>query len=163
MKKMKIFVVSDTHGSVESFLEKIETMEKPDLIIHLGDYVRDGVKIEEITGIETIIAKGNGDYFETNYNYDELIIINDKRIFLTHGHKYNIRYDIDNLIYKGEELEADLILFGHTHVPLLFEEDNKLIMNPGSPNFPRDYARRKTFGIIEIEEEKIKGKLIELN
>ena len=24
---------------------------------------------------------------------------------------------LDNLLYKGEELKADLILFGHTHVP----------------------------------------------
>ena len=125
-------------------------MEKPDLIIHLGDYVRDGLEIEKNTGIETIIVKGNGDYLERDYNEDELITINGKKIFITHGHNYNIRYNIDNLLYKGEELEADLILFGHTQVPLILEEEGKFIMNPGSPNLPRDYTKGKTFGIIDI-------------
>ena len=158
---MRIFVISDTHGRTDEIIEKIKEMEEPDLIIHLGDYVEDGIRIEEETYIETIIVRGNGDYFHTEFNEDELITINNKKIFISHGHNYNVRYGEDNIIYKGMELGADLILFGHTHIPILFKEENILVMNPGSASFPRGFRCKKTFGIIEINEE-LSGKIIEI-
>lgn len=158
---MRIFVVSDTHGSTKEFLDKVNIMEKPDLIIHLGDYIRDGIKIEREMGVKTIMVKGNGDYFDLGYNEDEILSIKGKTIFITHGHKYNVRYGEDNLIYKGMELNADLILFGHTHVPLFFEESGIIVMNPGSPTLPRGFNGKKTFGIIEIGDEII-GEIIEI-
>ena len=161
MIQLRIFVVSDTHGSTRELIKEINNMEKPDLIIHLGDYVEDGIKIGKVIGVETIIVKGNGDYFYPNYNEDEILTIENKKIFITHGHKYNVRYGEDNLIYKGMELNADLILFGHTHVPLFFEESGIIVMNPGSPTLPRGFNGKKTFGIIEIGDEII-GEIIEI-
>lgn len=158
---MKIFVVSDTHGNTREFINTVNSMGKPNLIIHLGDYVEDGMKIEEMTGVETIIVKGNGDYFHPRFNEDEILTIKDKRVFITHGHSYNVRYNEDNLLYRGEELNADLILFGHTHVPLLFKETGIIVMNPGSPSLPRSFNRRKTFGIINIGDE-ISGEIVEI-
>lgn len=155
---MKIFVVSDTHGSIREFIEKVNSMEKPGLIIHLGDYVEDGVKIEEAMGIKTVIVKGNGDYFHSDYDEDDILTIGDKKIFITHGHKYNVRYSIDNLFYKAKEVDADLVLFGHTHVPILLQEYGIMVMNPGSASMPRGFNRKKTFGIIEIKE-KILGSI----
>lgn len=158
---MRIFVVSDTHGDTRGFINKVKTMEKPDLIIHLGDYVEDGIKIERELKIDTVIVKGNGDYYREDFSEDRVLFINDKRIFLTHGHKYNVRYGEDNLMYKGQEVNADIILFGHTHVPLFFEEANMAIMNPGSPSLPRGYSRKRTFGIIEIGEKTF-GQIVEI-
>ena len=37
------------------------------------------------------------------------------------------------------ELGVDMILFGHTHIPIDIEEDGIKIMNPGSPSFQGDY------------------------
>lgn len=159
---MRIFVVSDTHGSTGEFLNKVNIMGKPDLIIHLGDYVEDGMKIERKTGIKTIIVKGNGDYLHSDYNEDETLSIRGKKIFVTHGHNYNVRYGIGNLVYKGQEANADLILFGHTHMSILIEEYDIMIMNPGSPSIPRGFTRKKTFGIIEIDES-ISGQIVEIN
>ncbi|CCQ95955.1 Phosphodiesterase family protein [[Clostridium] ultunense Esp] len=159
---MKIIAVSDTHGRIEEFVNKVNSMEKADLIIHLGDYVEDGLDIENKTGIKTVIVKGNGDFFYQEYKEDEILEIEGKRILLTHGHKYNVRYGIDNLLYKGEEVKADLILFGHTHVSTFIEESGIIVMNPGSPSMPRGFDRRKTFGIIDIKQ-KINIKIIELN
>lgn len=158
---MRIFVISDTHGSTIEIVNKMKTMEKPDLIIHLGDYVEDGMKIEKELGIETIIVKGNGDYFHPEFKEDEILTVEGRRIFITHGHKYNVRYSEDNILYRGEELNADIILFGHTHVPLFFKESNIVVMNPGSPSIPRGYRRNKSFGILEIGEE-INGEIVEI-
>jgi len=149
---MKVIVVSDTHGRIDDFISKINSMEKPQLIIHLGDYVEDGEKIKSITKVGTIIVKGNGDYFNKTYKDDEVIYIGGKRFFITHGHKYGVKYGLNNLLYRGEEVGADIILFGHTHAPLIVKDSNIMIMNPGSASYPRGIERKKTFGIIEIEE-----------
>ncbi|HHV37970.1 MAG TPA: metallophosphoesterase [Tepidimicrobium sp.] len=159
---MRAFVVSDTHGYIDGFLNETKHMARPDLIIHLGDYVEDGVRIEKETGIETRIVRGNGDFFEKNYNEDEIFKLEDKTLFITHGHKHRVRYGIDNLFYRAKEIGADIVLFGHTHVPLLIEESNMMIMNPGSPYLPRGLDRRKTFGIIEIGE-KVSGRIVEMD
>lgn len=159
---MKIVVVSDTHGNNKYILETLLEMEKPDMLFHLGDYVEDGEKISKALGIETIIVKGNGDYFNTKYKEDELINIKNKKIFLTHGHKYNVENGITNLYYKGLELGADLVLFGHIHKPIIEIEKNIIIMNPGSASIPRSPDKIKTFGLVNIGE-KINTKIIQIN
>lgn len=157
---MRIFVVSDTHGRINNFVNKAKSLEKPDLIIHLGDYVEDGLKIEKEMGVETIVVKGNCDFYSTGFEEDEILTISGKRIFITHGHKYNVKMDILNLLYKGKEEKADLILFGHTHLSLLEKIDEIIIMNPGSPSIPRLFSN-KSFGIIEIGKN-VSAKIIEI-
>ena len=149
---MKIIVVSDTHGHNEPFLEAAISIEKPDLLIHLGDYVRDAQEIAKVLDIEFLTVKGNGDYAARNFNEDELVEINGKKLFLTHGHRHHVSYNRDTLLKKGMELGADIILYGHTHIPLIEKEGNVLIMNPGSPSLPRQSDRKRTFGIINIDE-----------
>lgn len=158
---MRIAVVSDTHGNNKEFLKALEIHKDFDMLFHLGDYVDDAEKLKKILSVPTIIVKGNGDYW-SNYNEDEVIEIKGKKILLTHGHKYNVRFNYTNLYYRGLELKVDLVLFGHTHVPINTKENNLIIMNPGSPSSPRSYDRKKTFGIIEIGED-IKTEIIEIN
>ena len=151
---MRIAVVSDTHGNTVNFLKTVENMGKFDLLIHLGDYVRDGEKIAEILSLPSLIVKGNGDY-SSKFKENEIIEINGKRLFITHGHKFDVRWDYSNLYYKGMEERADLVLYGHTHIPLIVKENNLIIMNPGSPALPRALDGKKTFGIIEISNTVI--------
>ena len=49
-------------------------------------------------------------------------------------------------------MNADIVLFGHTHENLLKEEDGIVFMNPGSISLPR--LRGRYIGFIELEEEK---------
>ncbi|GFN36976.1 metallophosphoesterase [Tepidimicrobium xylanilyticum] len=158
---MKIAVVSDTHGKTKEFINKVLDMGNIDLIFHLGDYVEDGLEIEKHTGIETKIVKGNGDFFYSGFTEDEVLEIKGRRIFLTHGHKYRVRFGISNLLYRGEELKADIILYGHTHISTILNESGIIIMNPGSPTMPRGFNGKKTFGLMEIGEDVI-IKIVEL-
>ncbi len=113
-------------------------------------------------GIKTIIVRGNGDYGHTEYNEDEIIEFKGKKFLLTHGHKYNVQNGITNLYYKGLELGANIVLFGHTHIPIIEKIENMIIMNPGSPSLPRDVIKTKTFGIINIGNT-IDTKIIQIN
>lgn len=148
---MKIAVMSDTHGHNKNIIEAILAMDKPDLLIHLGDYTKDGENISKILGIPVAIVKGNGDY-DSPYKEDEVIEVKGKKIFLTHGHRHGVVRNLDNLYYRALELEVDLALFGHTHIPVNLKYDNIIIMNPGSPSLPRGGSNIKTFGLIEIDE-----------
>lgn len=158
---MRIAVVSDTHGDNKNIIEKLSEIEKIDILLHLGDYVTDGIKISKALGLQTIIVRGNGDYLHTEYNENEIIELKGKKLFLTHGHKYNLQNGITNLYYKGLELGVDIVLFGHIHVPIIEKIENMIIMNPGSPSLPRSASRIKTFGLIEIEDT-IETKIVEI-
>lgn len=161
MMAMRILVVSDSHGSNAELIQAMDKMEKPDIILHLGDNIEDGEEISKIFGIETHIVRGNGDY-DHNYPYDKLVKIAGKNIFMTHGHRWNVKMGFMSLYYKGLELGADLILYGHTHVPINTEEKGISIMNPGSPSLPRQRDKVKTLGLIEIKENQIKTDIIKL-
>jgi hypothetical protein len=146
---MRIAVISDTHGEIDLVVRKLISIKDVDLILHLGDYSKDAEKISKKLSVKSVIVKGNGD-FGTLYNEDELVGIKGKNIFLTHGHRYGVHRNLNNLYYRGLELEADIILYGHTHVPLVLEENGITIMNPGSPTNPRSLDGKLTFGIIDI-------------
>ena len=65
---------------------------------------------------------------------------------MCHGHKYNVKSSLLALKYKGMEKNADIILFGHTHVPYIDDTDGIIMLNPGSVS---------TYGIIEINESEV--------
>ncbi len=158
---MKILVVSDTHSINKNFIEEIKDREKPDLLFHLGDYVQDGLTIAEALQVSHVIVRGNGDHPSLGFKEEEIVEIKGKRIYLTHGHKLRVSENINKIYYRGKELDADIVLFGHTHVPIIKKLDDIIIMNPGSPSFPRGHLNKKTFAMIEIDKE-IKVKHIEI-
>lgn len=160
---MKFLAISDTHGDVDNVIKFIKKniKDKIEGIFFLGDYVEDGEKISKELELETYIVAGNGD-FHSDYPDDLLLNINQKKILLTHGHRYKLGYDLTTLFYRGLELSADLILYGHTHVPVITKEDDILIINPGSPSYPRSKTKEKTIALIDIEN-KIIAKIISID
>ncbi len=149
---MRILVVSDTHGENKGVIDTILDMDKVDFLIHLGDHASDGEKISKILGIPAFIVRGNCDY-DSDYNDYELVELAGKKLFLTHGHLYNVRMSLDKLYYKALEMEADIALFGHTHIAMNIVHDDLIIMNPGSPSLPRGDENIKTIGLIQIDQE----------
>lgn len=148
-----ILVVSDTHGDISNILKYIkETDIKFDLILHLGDYAEDSESLEHALKIPTEKVAGNGD-FMSGFADEKLLCINKFKILMTHGHKYNIRFDINNLIYRAEELKLDILLFGHTHKPLNREIDGFKIFNPGSATYPRTNEGIPSLGVIMLDNE----------
>ncbi|AFS77408.1 phosphodiesterase, MJ0936 family [Gottschalkia acidurici 9a] len=159
---MKIGVISDTHGYIDGCLEKLKQIDNLNIIIHLGDYVKDAIKIENELGKKVIYVKGNCDFSENNVEEDKLIEIEGKKIFITHGHLYNVKSDMNRVFYRGKELDADMILFGHSHASMKIESENILILNPGSPTIPRG-GSKKSIGIIEIVNGEIKSEIINID
>ena len=147
---MKILVFSDSHNNVSDMTEVISLCKSDtSLIVHLGDMVSDFRIVQNrFPDIPTISIKGNNDIFEVGSDNEALYNFESLRFFFTHGHKYNVKYGLDTLMYRAEELKCDVVLFGHTHVPFLKKIKNTLFVNPGS-------ISRSTFAILNIKNGTI--------
>ncbi len=156
---MKIGIISDTHGNKQCMDEAISYLMDCDLIIHAGDNFSDSKYIHSVTKIGMMAVKGNCDFDNVE---DELIFeIEDKNIFLCHGDKYGVKYDLEQLEEKAKEVEANIVIFGHTHTPLCIEKDNILYINPGSVSLPRNLSC-KSMAILHIDSDNVKVEEIEL-
>ena len=145
---MKILVVSDTHRERNN-IEKVISQIKPDRIFHLGDAMGDTYFIQDIADCPVDFIRGNCDD-DDELPYDMTVELEGNKFFLTHGHRYMVNYDLLELYYKGKEVGADVCLFGHTHQPLLKQEPDIVIANPGSISFPRQDGRKPSYLVIEI-------------
>jgi uncharacterized protein len=134
---MRIGVVSDSHGGLYMLDKAIGTMGEIDLLIHLGDHYQDAVKVNAKYKHTLIYVAGNNDFIKAE-NAEKLIEFAGRRIFLTHGHRYNVNFDLLQLEYKAQEEKADIVLFGHTHRYLVDNNNKILYLNPGSVSRPRD-------------------------
>lgn len=146
---MLVAVVSDTHRS-DLCVKSIKTLIKDaDILIHLGDNVEDAEELEREFKGEVYIVAGNCD-FSRKYPKDRLIDIEGKKIFMTHGDLYAVKMGLNSIYYKGREIEADIVLFGHTHQAMIERTNELILMNPGSPSLPR--LSKKSIGFISIDD-----------
>lgn len=153
---MNIGVISDTHRNLTCVSTIQAIFKDADIIIHLGDNTDDAEQISHYFSCPVISISGNCD-FSNKIPNEILKTISDKKIFITHGNKYNVKYGINNLRYRAMELEADIVLFGHTHCSICECIDGIWYINPGSPSMPRD--GHKSVAIIKINNGKIDAKI----
>ncbi|NLW40826.1 MAG: phosphodiesterase [Tissierellia bacterium] len=168
---MKLFFISDIHGSVYYLSKAMERFEKEkaDHIIILGDHLYHGARnllpkdynpkgvIEILNNVadKIIAVRGNCDSevdqmvlnFPIMGTYSTILYAN-RRLFLTHGHIYNE----DNIPKLKNE---DVFIYGHTHIPIAVKKDNIYIINPGSITLPKDNSPH-SYAILENNIFKIK-------
>ena len=103
------------------------------------------------TDVEVKSVKGNCDLYIRNESYELTFNANGKKIFLCHGHYYDVKYGLNSLLNMAKRNNIDIVVFGHTHIPLYEVIDNIIFINPGSTTYPRG-GSEKSFGILIIEE-----------
>lgn len=149
----RALIISDSHGLNEEMLAVMDKFSDVNAIFHLGDMQGAAQLIENKARCLSYIVRGNCDR-EYDIPESRVIDFGGKRIALTHGHRY-VGYGggIDSLRYFGEENNADVVLFGHIHKPVLINVGNLIICNPGSISRPRQYDGFKTFAIMTVEDD----------
>lgn len=171
---VRIGVVSDTHGSASAIDRCIAAAGEVDGWFHLGDYARDARLLADKTGKPVYCVTGNCDGFpsggtpELRFPDKQTVIVSEAvvtaggaRIFLCHGHMYDVDLGPWTLSYRGEELQCAAALFGHTHRGELSAYGSLLLLNPGSPYRPRG-GSKASFAILEAENGDVNARMITL-
>jgi hypothetical protein len=150
---MRILAVSDTHGKLDNLIQLLDEIGHIDLLIHLGDTEGDEDYIEQIAPCPVEIVSGNNDFFSDLPREKELDI-EGHRVFITHGHYYYVGMGIDQIKKEAKSRGCDIVMFGHTHRPLIDRGLHLITMNPGSLSYPRQEGHRPSYIIMEIDEKK---------
>jgi putative phosphoesterase len=72
-----------------------------------------------------------------------------KKFIITHGHRFQVKSGYLRIGLWARENEADVCLFGHTHIPEIFYSGKTLMMNPGSIGMPKPDTLA-SYGIVDV-------------
>ena len=149
---MKVLVVSDTHKKNDNYFKLIER-HKPDLVIHCGDAEGSEYALTESAGCPVQIVLGNNDFFSYLPREVELTLEGFK-IWVTHGHNYYV--SMGNEMLKREALArgVNIVLYGHTHRPVVDKEGSVIAVNPGSLSYPRQEGHKPSYVIMDLKDGK---------
>ena len=149
---MKILIVSDTHRRNENYFRVIEKLGKIDLVIHCGDAEGSEYAISEGAGCETLIVMGNNDFF-SDLPREKEFNIGKYRVWLTHGHNFYVSMSNEHIKREAKERGVDIVMYGHSHRPVVDIDDDVIAVNPGSLTYPRQEGRRPSFVIMELDKD----------
>ncbi|MCQ2495732.1 MAG: metallophosphoesterase [Lachnospiraceae bacterium] len=133
---MRILIFSDTHENISNIELVVKNEGKFDKAFFCGDGAGDCDYFESRLNCPVWRVNGNNDFF-TGARSAIDTEIEGKKIHMEHGHRLHC-YDIQNLCYAAEANKWDVLLFGHTHRCLIYEDQGRFIVNPGSLYQPRD-------------------------
>lgn len=158
---MRALILSDSHGNIESMKKAVQRTQ-PDQIIHLGDYWRDAEALQkEFPLLPICRVPGNCDAFDfgaAGAPDERTITLDGHRIFLCHGHRYHVKSSLLSFTYAAMEQNAELALFGHTHIPHLEQYEGITLLNPGSMQGPISHS----FAVVETDNGKLSCVLLSL-
>ena len=127
---------------------------RPDAVVHLGDHYDDGEALAETyPGIPVHQVAGNCDRFRAPISSREMLCysLGGVRVFMTHGHRHNVKFDTAWLLADARSKQAAAVLYGHTHVAdCRRESDGLWVLNPGSSGYGGGSA-----GLIETGDGTI--------
>ena len=149
---MKIAVISDTHLTypTDDFRRHMrEFFADAEVMLHAGDMTSSGV-FDYLSSWDLRAVRGNMDDYGLGSALPEKRVetIAGKRIGLIHG--WGSPAGLEDRV-RNSFSDVDIIVFGHSHVPLKMLNRGVILFNPGS--YRGGYTGKGSVGIIEISEE----------
>lgn len=154
---LKVVVVSDTH--MPRMAKKlpdplIEALKTADVILHAGDWTDVSIvtMLRKYAPVHGICGNNDGHELVRMLGLRRIVTLEGVRIGIVHGHGQGKREDTETRAFRAfEPGEVDVIVFGHSHIPLHKQRDGILLFNPGSPT-DRRRSTHYAFGIFKIHE-----------
>lgn len=146
---MRFDIVSDTHGRLSD--ELLEALQGADMIMHAGDCCSLGDYLELCDIAPVVMCLGNNDW---GMDYGPGV----ERT--THVFRAGLRWELCHYEERLDLATCDVAICGHSHRPFVRWETSPggsgsiLVMNPGSPTFPRT-GDGPTIGRIMVEDGSI--------
>ena len=159
---LRIVVFSDSHGDCKILSDIIRRhINNADIFIHLGDGQREFLKIAQAFPDKKMLSvPGNCDWGSPTET-TKTLHASGRRILYTHGHTYRVKSGIDMLEEAALTQDAQIALFGHTHIPASSFDGRLYLFNPGS--IIRGAGGMKpSYGIIDLAKSSIEPRIISL-
>lgn len=122
-----IGLISDTHGQVRADVHR--ALAGVDFILHAGDVCGDDVLMElEIIAPVTAVYGNCDDYDHPRLARQVERSERGVRLHVSHGHELGVP-SVERLLAA---YDADVIVYGHTHRPLIARAAGRLVVNPGA-------------------------------
>ncbi|MCI8281908.1 MAG: metallophosphoesterase [Lachnospiraceae bacterium] len=148
---MKILIISDTHGRHYNLKQVLKRAAPIDLLLHLGDVEGGEEEILQMAQCPTEMVAGNNDFF-SGLEREKELQIGKYQVLLTHGHYYYVSTGIREIQREAKGRGFDIVMFGHTHRPVIDYGKDVIVLNPGSLSFPRQEGRKPSYIIMELDE-----------
>jgi hypothetical protein len=162
---MRLAIVSDTHlprGKRKLPAACVERMEGADAILHAGDLMEAEVlELLERLGPPVHAVRGNVDSAALQARLPAT------RVVQAAGARIAMLHDSGPATGRLARMrrrfsDADVVVFGHSHIPLHEEHDGFAIFNPGSPT-ERRRSPRHTMGMATVRDGRVALELIALD
>ncbi len=154
-------VIADTHipRRAKALPEKlVPYLKRADLILHAGDLISPSLLKEIALYAPVHAVRGNVDPPEVDLPETLEFEFGGASIAMIHdsGRKEGRRRRL-----KKRFPNARVVVFGHSHIPFLEDEDGLLLLNPGSPTDKRRQPDH-TFALLFVEEGRVRAEIIVL-
>ena len=164
---MRVVVISDTHGNVgglRKVASGLATSGAVDRFVHLGDDYGDAEVFDELGSSYLRVPGVFSDHYVDGAVPNRLLQeLGGWRFLLTHtrqSHANDLREDL-----KPEELIAqkkvDVVLYGHTHIPEISQQQGILFVNPGHLKDSDKKGYGASYAILDLGEDEIVASLVE--
>ena len=147
----RILIVSDTHRKNENYLEVLKKCGPFDMVIHCGDVEGSEFTICEAAGCPVEMVMGNNDFF-SELPREKEFMLGKYKVWLTHGHNYYVSMDNHTIKTEARARGIDIVMYGHSHRPVVDYDKEIIAINPGSLTYPRQEGRKPSFIIMEIDD-----------
>jgi len=171
---MRIGLIGDTHYPEAGPLwdEAYDALRGVDLILHAGDlHVVDVLDwLEERCAAPVLAVRGNGDDGgggrpicpeDPRMKPVQVVSADALRIGLVHDAtlpEWPPHRTLESIMDHHFGGRVDVLVHGDTHVPEVVEMRGVLLVNPGSPTFPRNLTRRHgTVGFLEVTGRDVRA------
>lgn len=149
---MKVLIVSDTHRRNENYLRVIERVAPVDMVVHCGDIEGSEYLIAESAACPVQMVVGNNDFF-SDLPREKEFQIGRYRVWLTHGHNYYVSMSNEVIKQEARQRGVNIVMYGHTHRPVIDIEGDLIAINPGSLSYPRQEGRRPSYILMELDKK----------
>ncbi len=141
---MKIIITSDVHGHMDRLKRIALLHQDADFFLDAGDSEGNEASIKPFISVE-----GNNDYFQS-FPKTRVIDCGEIKIYMTHSHEFFSSQREEGLVKKAIRLGCQIVVYGHTHVPLVKEIRGVTLICPGSLYYNRD---RTPIGYVVLNIE----------
>jgi uncharacterized protein len=155
---VKVGIVSDTHGLLRP--EIFARLHGVDHILHAGDLGPLDL-LAELEAIAPVsIVWGNTDDVAVRARVPETarVTLGGAEVVVVHGHQFG---SPTPRLVAAAHSPADLVVFGHSHHPLVEWVGKTLVVNPGSAG-PRRFSQPVTMAVASITDGRIDPCIISL-